>query len=186
MTSRWSKSEEKSAEALKSSYLINYCGEVYIIDATEKEIQAALEVLKNIRVWKLEEIEKNIKEWGYEEVGQKKQSPQVQRRKNLQQDRTKDQGNQPGQRRNARRYPTVNSNVYGIYDNCVMGYITIFTEREDKVAERNFKIALTDERNIMSKSPSDYRLVKLAKFDEKTGLFENEKENIFDGVSLCK
>lgn len=70
MTSKWSKSEEKSKEALKSSYLINYCGEAFILDATEKE----------------------IKEWGLEEVGQKKQSPQVQRRKNLQQDRTKDQG----------------------------------------------------------------------------------------------
>lgn len=80
----------------------------------------------------------------------------------------------------------MSSNVYGIYDICVMGYVTIFTERENKVAERNFKIALTDEHNIMSKSPSDYRLVKLAKFDEKTGTFENEKENIFDGVSLCK
>lgn len=80
----------------------------------------------------------------------------------------------------------MNNNVYGIYDNCVMGYITIFTEREDKVAERNFKIALTDKNNIMSKSPSDYRLVKLAKFDEQTGLFKNEKENIFDGISLSK
>lgn len=80
----------------------------------------------------------------------------------------------------------MNVNVYGIYDQCVMGYITIFTERENKVAERNFKIALTDEQNIMSKSPSDYRLVKLAKLDEKNGVFENEKENIFDGISLCK
>lgn len=80
----------------------------------------------------------------------------------------------------------MSTNVYGIYDNCVMGYITIFTERDDKVAERNFKIALTDEHNIMSKTPSDYRLVRLAKFDEKTGLFENEKENIFDGISLSK
>ena len=54
------------------------------------------------------------------------------------------------------------------------------------MAERNFKIALADEHNIMSKSPSDYRLVKLAKFDEKNGTFENEKENIFDGISLSK
>ena len=54
------------------------------------------------------------------------------------------------------------------------------------MAERNFKIALTDEHNIMSKSPSDYRLVRLAKFDEKTGEFIENKENIFDGVSLCK
>ena len=76
--------------------------------------------------------------------------------------------------------------VYGIYDRCVMGYITIFTERDDKVAERNFKIALMDERNMMSKTPEDYRLVKLATFDEKNGIFENEKENIFDGVSLRK
>ncbi len=76
--------------------------------------------------------------------------------------------------------------VYGIYDRCVMGYITIFTERDDKVAERNFKIALTDEHNMMSKTPEDYRLVKLATFDEKNGIFENEKENIFDGVSLRK
>lgn len=80
----------------------------------------------------------------------------------------------------------MNVNVYGIYDQCVMSYITIFTERENKVAERNFKIALADEHNIMSKSPSDYRLVKLAKFNEKTGIFENEKENIFDGISLSK
>ena len=78
------------------------------------------------------------------------------------------------------------TNVYGIYDQCVMGYITIFTEREDKVAERNFKIALTDPNNIMSKSPSDYRPVRLAKFEERTGVFENEKENIYDGVSLSK
>lgn len=76
--------------------------------------------------------------------------------------------------------------VYGIYDRCVMGYITIFTERDDKVAERNFKIALMDEHNMMSKTPEDYRLVKLATYDEKTGIFENEKENIYDGVSLRK
>ena len=79
-----------------------------------------------------------------------------------------------------------NTNGKGIFDNCVMGYITIFTERDDKVAERNFKIALTDEHNIMSKTPSDYRLVRLARFDEKTGLFEEAKENIYDGISLSK
>lgn len=78
------------------------------------------------------------------------------------------------------------NNVYGIFDNCVMGYITIFTERDDKVAERNFKIALTDENNIMSKTPSDYRLVRLAKFDENDGTFKEEKENIYDGISLSK
>lgn len=77
-------------------------------------------------------------------------------------------------------------NIYGIYDNCVMGYITIFTERENKVAERNFKIALTDEHNMMSKTPSDYRLVKLGTLNEKTGEIISNKENIFDGVSLCK
>lgn len=80
----------------------------------------------------------------------------------------------------------MSNNVYGIYDKCVMGYITIFTEREDKVAERNFKIALNDEHNIMSKTPGDYRLVRLAKFDERTGDFEESKENIYDGVPLSK
>ena len=77
-------------------------------------------------------------------------------------------------------------NVYGIYDQCAMSYITTFNERDDKVAERNFKIALTDEHNIMSKTPSDYRLVRLAKFDEHDGTFEESKENIYDGVSLSK
>lgn len=77
-------------------------------------------------------------------------------------------------------------NVYGIYDQCAMSYITTFNERDDKVAERNFKIALTDEHNIMSKTPSDYRLVRLAKFDEQTGDFEEAKENIYDGISLSK
>lgn len=78
------------------------------------------------------------------------------------------------------------TNVYGIYDKCVLGYITIFTEREDKVAERNFKIALDDERNIMSKTPSDYRLVRLAEFDEEEGTFKENRENIYDGVPLSK
>lgn len=77
-------------------------------------------------------------------------------------------------------------NVYGIYDQCAMCYITTFNERDDKVAERNFKIALTDEHNIMSKTPSDYRLVRLARFDEHDGNFEEAKENIYDGISLSK
>jgi hypothetical protein len=67
-----------------------------------------------------------------------------------------------------------------------MCYVTTFNERDDKVAERNFKIALTDENNIMSKTPSDYRLMRLAKFDERTGDFEEAKENIYDGISLSK
>jgi hypothetical protein len=67
-----------------------------------------------------------------------------------------------------------------------MSYITTFNERDDKVAERNFKIALMDENNIMSKTPSDYRLVRLAKLDERDGTFEENKENIYDGVSLSK
>ena len=77
-------------------------------------------------------------------------------------------------------------NVYGIYDQCAMCYITTFNERDDKVAERNFKIALMDENNIMSKTPSDYRLARLAKFDEHDGTFEEAKENIYDGISLSK
>ncbi len=77
-------------------------------------------------------------------------------------------------------------NVYGIYDQCAMCYITTFNERDDKVAERNFKIALMDEHNIMSKTPSDYRLVRLAKFDERNGDFEEAKENIYDGISIGK
>lgn len=77
-------------------------------------------------------------------------------------------------------------NVYGIYDQCAMSYITTFNERDDKVAERNFKIALMDENNIMSKTPSDYRLVRLAKFNEENGDFEWSKENIYDGLSLSK
>lgn len=75
MTLKWSKSEEKSTEALKSSYLINYCGGVFIVEATEKEIKSALKVLKNIRAWKCEEVEKISKEWRFEEVEQEKQSP---------------------------------------------------------------------------------------------------------------
>lgn len=77
-------------------------------------------------------------------------------------------------------------NVYGIYDQCAMSYITTFNERDDKIAERNFKIALMDENNIMSKTPSDYRLVRLAKLNEQNGDFEEAKENIYDGISLGK
>ena len=75
-------------------------------------------------------------------------------------------------------------NVYGIYDQCAMSYITTFNERDDKVAERNFKIALMDKNNIMSKTPSDYRLVRLARLNEQNGDFEEAKENIYDGISV--
>lgn len=57
MTSRWSKSEEKSTEALKNDYLINYDGEIFIVRTSEKEIETALKVLKKIRAWRCEEIE---------------------------------------------------------------------------------------------------------------------------------
>lgn len=57
MTSKWSKSEEKSTEALKSDYLINYDGKIFIVKAREKEVKSALKVLKNIRAWRCEEIE---------------------------------------------------------------------------------------------------------------------------------
>lgn len=58
MKSKWSKSEEKSTKALKSDYLIDYCGKKFIIKASEKEIKSALKVLKNIRAWRCEEVEK--------------------------------------------------------------------------------------------------------------------------------
>ena len=77
-------------------------------------------------------------------------------------------------------------NVYGIYDQCAMSYVSTFTERDDKVADRNFYIAQNDENNIMSKTPNDYRLVRLAKFNEQNGDFEEAKENIYDGISLSK
>ena len=57
MTSRWSKSEEKSTEALKSDYLINHDGKIFIVKASEKEVKSALKVLKNVRAWRCEEIE---------------------------------------------------------------------------------------------------------------------------------
>lgn len=56
MTSKWSKSGERSTEALKSSYLISYDGKIFTEEATEKEIKSALKVLKNIRAWRCEEV----------------------------------------------------------------------------------------------------------------------------------
>lgn len=57
MTSRWSKSEEKSTEALKSDYLINHDGKMFIVKASEKEVKSALKILKNIKAWRCEEVE---------------------------------------------------------------------------------------------------------------------------------
>lgn len=57
MTSKWSKSEEKSTEALKSDYLINYDGKTFMVKASEKEVKSALKILKNIRAWRCEEVE---------------------------------------------------------------------------------------------------------------------------------
>ena len=65
---------------LKSNYLINYGGEIFIIETTEKEIRSALKVLKNIRAWRCEEVE------------QEKQSPQVQRHESVYPDGEENQG----------------------------------------------------------------------------------------------
>ena len=66
--------------ALKSDYLINYGEEIFIIKTSEKEIKAALKVLKNIRAWRCEEVE------------QEKQSPQVQRHESIYPDGEENQG----------------------------------------------------------------------------------------------
>lgn len=57
MTSRRSKSEEKSTKALKSDYLINHDGKMFTVKASKKEVKSAIKILKNIREWRCEEVE---------------------------------------------------------------------------------------------------------------------------------
>lgn len=57
MTSKWSKSEDKSTGELKNNYLVQFNGEVFGVTATEKEIKSTMKVLNGVRAWRCIEVE---------------------------------------------------------------------------------------------------------------------------------
>ncbi len=71
---------------------------------------------------------------------------------------------------------------YAIYDKVAKRYLNIFTDINNDTAARGFHNLEKDKSTMIGQNPEDYRLYKIAEWDETTGIFsENEPEKVCDG-----
>ena len=71
---------------------------------------------------------------------------------------------------------------YGIYDSVAKCYVQIFSEKNDQTAARAFINVCKDKTTALGQSPEDYKLYKVANFDDESGAFHNvEPEKIVEG-----
>ena len=79
-------------------------------------------------------------------------------------------------------------NMYSVYDSAAMIYTTPFYFHLDTEAVRVVESGLTDKNTYLARSPQDFALYKVGKFDEQTGQvisFENP-EKIITAVEILK
>lgn len=71
-------------------------------------------------------------------------------------------------------------NIYSVRDNVAEQFFGGFESVNDGTAIRAFKEACNDE-NRLGMSAKDYTLFKVAKFDDETGEYWNDKHKLQDG-----
>lgn len=71
-------------------------------------------------------------------------------------------------------------NIYSVRDNIAEQFMGGFESVNDGTAIRAFKDACNDE-NQLEKNATDYTLYKVAKFDDGTGEYWNDKHKLQDG-----
>ena len=76
-------------------------------------------------------------------------------------------------------------NIYSVYDNIGEQFMGTFESVNDGTAIRVFKDACNDE-NQLARNAKDYTLFKVAKFDDETGEYWNEKHKLQDGKRDAK
>lgn len=78
-------------------------------------------------------------------------------------------------------------NIYSVKDLVSKTFIKPFGIPTDRDAIDGFRMVCNEKDTPYNKFPQDYVLVKLGKFDERTGLFEtHEPETLKSAASLRK
>lgn len=76
-------------------------------------------------------------------------------------------------------------NIYSVRDNVAEQFMGSFENVNDNTAIRAFKDACNDNEQL-GKNANDYTLYKVAKFDDETGEFWNDKHKLQDGKRNAK
>lgn len=76
-------------------------------------------------------------------------------------------------------------NIYSVRDNIAEQFMGGFESVNDGTAIRTFKDACNDE-NQLGKNVKDYTLFKVAKFDDESGEYWNDKHKLQDGKRNTK
>lgn len=70
---------------------------------------------------------------------------------------------------------------YGIWDEVAKCYTWVGESKNNATFERMCNVMAKDEKTFIGQAPGDYIGYKLAKFDDETGAFTNDKEKAWEG-----
>ena len=70
---------------------------------------------------------------------------------------------------------------YGIYDNVAKCYAWVGESKSNETFARMCNVMQRDKNTFIGQSPTDYVGYKLARFEDETGEFQNDKEKAWEG-----
>lgn len=75
-------------------------------------------------------------------------------------------------------------NIYALHDVKAQTFSTPFTLLNDAIAERMFINMVRSDETDVGKNPEDFKLFKIAEYDEHTGEVIPTMELLLDGLSV--
>lgn len=70
---------------------------------------------------------------------------------------------------------------YGLWDNVAKCYAWVGENKNNATFARMCNVMAKDEKTFVGQSPEDYTGYKLAKFNDESGEFINDKEKVWEG-----
>ena len=70
---------------------------------------------------------------------------------------------------------------YGVWDNVAKCYAWVGESKNNATFARMCNVMAKDEKTFIGRAPEDYIGHKLAKFNDETGAFTNDKEKVWEG-----
>lgn len=77
-------------------------------------------------------------------------------------------------------------NVYAVYDRAALAFMQPMFLQADGVAQRAFMEALSDPQTQFCKHPMDYKMMRIATWDDASGLFVESVQLIVDGLDVVR
>ncbi len=76
--------------------------------------------------------------------------------------------------------------MYSFYDTKAKRYDTPFFCQNDMFAGRHYKMVTDNKQTMVNKFKKDFNVDRLGWFDQVTGTFTHDKENIITGKNIVK